>query len=766
MKEDLLRALWPNGPRPNIWAIVDAAQDQRVYWTLTNSFLHHGCLFAGRLPEALEMAAPYLVQLDPDDKFTTYLAENMGRSLGIFLRCDTTLDDLRRHLRKFLTVKDMSGRKMLFRYYDPRVMRVYLPTCTATELQTVFGPMKAIWTEARDSRSLTQFEMKGKELRVTQQAIGGGQSEPGGDDLVPEVVPAQNVLVVPKSKGTRSRVPILLQGAGRGGRLLRSSGIVRVYRTATATEEVTFGAIGYTIPPSTLDPDVTIYAEGATPGEVVLSLETNRGGKAQKSLTVVAPRLETGGGEVCVGVMGESLGSRRRIDIPPAEPKSFKGRLILRTAPGGPALQLFTSERSTPGFDLSEGFSFDAPRETVSYWIEGEEPSKTLGDATLQLLVEDGTAAGDSCPVTAVRVHMAEAVVPGTPSRTGRWPVERHADTVTKAQLVLLTGVTEESRAIALRATTTPAGVKLRWSAQRKEDDGKAARQLSANPLPTLTANQNDAVLLSDATGTFSIHATAGATEGWGGPESELELVLVHAAMTANGSTVNGRFCACARILGTDQFRLHSGKDPAVRLEAEVRLTGGGPDGQRGVDSIYGGWINNIVSENAGARYKGGAIRRTTYNYGDSQVDFEAGPLLDATAGTRCLGSSEPKGQLSAGGESTVTVRAHMAPATQWKVHNEAALDKTIEQIWLYRDCKSYLTLWSADAPSQLGVVLQTGYSFTGDYTCNTTKTIRTTVPARLAPMGTVVFPALVPASQTELEAHPPVSGGSNVEES
>jgi hypothetical protein len=736
-----------------------------VYWTLTNSFLHHGCLFAGRLPEALEMAAPYLVQLDPDDKFTTYLAENMGRSLCIFLRCDTTLDDLRRHLRKFLTVKDMSGRKMLFRYYDPRVMRIYLPSCNAAELQTVFGPMRAIWTESADSRSLTQFEMKGKELLVTQQAIGGGQSEAGADDLVPEVVPAQNVLVLPKTAGARSRVPILLQGAGRGGKLQRSSSIVRVFRTATASEEVAFGAGGYTIPSSTLDPDVTVYAEGAATGDVVLTLETNRGGKAQKTLTVVAPRLETGDGAVCAGVMGEAAGQRRRIDIPPVEPRSFKGRLILRAAAGGPALQLFTSEQSSPGFDLTEGFSFDAPRETVSFWIEGETPSKTMGDATLQLLVEDGATVGDSRPVTVVRMEAVTARIPGTPSKTGRLGVTPVHDQITMSPLVVLAGATDAAEGIGLQAATVPADVPLRWSVERVADDSTGIRAVSANAVPSLTQTEFTAILLSDAAGTFSVRAVAGQAGGWGGPQAELEYVLVHAALVSNNSGVNGRFCACARVPGTDQFRLHSGKEPAVRLDADVRLTGGGPDSQRGLDAIYGGWINNIVSENAGARYKGGVIRRTVYTHGEAEIDFEAGPVLDAVAGARCLRSSEPIGPLAAGG-AEVSVRAHMSPATQWRIQDGTALDKTIEQIWLYRDCKSYLTLWSADAPSQLGVLLQTGYSFTGDYTCNTTKTIRTTVPARLAPTGTVAFPALVPASRTELEAHPPASGGSNVEES
>jgi hypothetical protein len=33
---------------------------------------------------------------------------------------------------------------LLFRYYDPRVLRVYLPSCRPSELETVFGPVVSV----------------------------------------------------------------------------------------------------------------------------------------------------------------------------------------------------------------------------------------------------------------------------------------------------------------------------------------------------------------------------------------------------------------------------------------------------------------------------------------------------------------------------------------------------------------------------------------------------------------------------------------------
>ena len=732
MTEELQGILWPKGHRPDIWAIVDAAQDQQVYWTLTNSFLPHSCLFAGALPEALEMAAPYLVQLDPDDKLTTYLAKNLARNVAIFLRTDASLHQLRHHLRTFLTVKDASGRRMLFRYYDPRVLRVYLPTCNTTELETVFGPVTSYWTVSEEPGALTQFEFRGKGLRVTPQPLGAGA---GVDEMAPVIVCAQSAIAVNKARTGHARAPVLLQGAGRGGILRRSSAALRFFRTVTAAEELPFPGGAYTIPPSTLEPDVTVYAEAASASEVTLTLELAHGGKAETKVKAVELTMDGGPAEFCAGTTAET---RRRVAVLPVEPRSFTGRLTLRSAPGGPALTLYAEETSALGYALADGFSFDAPRDAVSFWIEGAAASKTVGDAGLRLFVEGSQIAGDSCPVTVVTMGRVSAVIPGTPSKSKRLPETAMAEATGANPLVLLAGAADGGSAVALRTAVTPAGVKLHWSVSRQEEDGAVIRALSANPLPTLRAADEGVALLTDAAGAFRVRAGATTGDGWGGPFAELETILIHAAVTENTTSVNGRFCACGRVPGTDQFRLHSGSGGGVKLEATVTLTGGGSDGRRGLEAIHGGWINNIVSDNAGARYKGGTTR--------GPRNFEAGPVLDAPPGeSRCVAGSSPEGPLPA----TAVIHAEIAPATSWKVVDGGP----IEQIWRYLECRSYLALWPAHAPEHLGILLQIGWSFMGDYACNETKTTRTIVPARLASTGTVAYPVPRPAAQTDIEA-------------
>jgi hypothetical protein len=155
---------WPNGSNRSVWMILDGARDRRIYSDLLNSHLIYSCLYSGDLAYDVEVAAPYLVQLEYEDQSTRgFIKRSWGQSWGVFLRCDARMDRLRRHLRTMLMVKTWRGERLLFRYYDPRVLRVYLPTCTSEELKTVFGPIQQFYAENESATSLMQFDfVRGK----------------------------------------------------------------------------------------------------------------------------------------------------------------------------------------------------------------------------------------------------------------------------------------------------------------------------------------------------------------------------------------------------------------------------------------------------------------------------------------------------------------------------------------------------------------------------------------------------------------------------
>lgn len=160
------KQFWPRSAGRETWMIVDGARDRSIYGALLDSYLNYSCLYHGEISPELELAAPYLVQLEYDDSYSIKLIERAwGNSWGVFLKCDSSMDTLRRHLRTLLTVRDQKGSMLLFRYYDPRVLRVYLPTCWEDELKTVYGPIERFWMEDESPETMLEFRPERGQLR-------------------------------------------------------------------------------------------------------------------------------------------------------------------------------------------------------------------------------------------------------------------------------------------------------------------------------------------------------------------------------------------------------------------------------------------------------------------------------------------------------------------------------------------------------------------------------------------------------------------------
>lgn len=159
--------LWPRQAAAGntIWAILDCAQDERIYSTIQGTSLAHCCLFPGRIDEVLKSAAPHLIRLEFAHRVTRYLIdEGWGNQWAVFLQADVPLEDLRIHLKQFLRARDERGQRFFFRFYDPRVLQVYLPTCTPEELRVFYGPITRFVTEGEGPAMLSDFVLEGGEL--------------------------------------------------------------------------------------------------------------------------------------------------------------------------------------------------------------------------------------------------------------------------------------------------------------------------------------------------------------------------------------------------------------------------------------------------------------------------------------------------------------------------------------------------------------------------------------------------------------------------
>ncbi len=131
-----------------LYAILDAARDPLVLAVLFQCDQEYESLYEGPEGEKLPVVGPYLVRLPKDSSLLEVVVRaSWGKSWGVFLTSEGPCADVHNHLRHFLMVKLPESKQVYFRFYDPRVLRVYLPTCTGEETGAFFGPIKYFLTE-------------------------------------------------------------------------------------------------------------------------------------------------------------------------------------------------------------------------------------------------------------------------------------------------------------------------------------------------------------------------------------------------------------------------------------------------------------------------------------------------------------------------------------------------------------------------------------------------------------------------------------------
>ncbi|HMT28078.1 MAG TPA: DUF4123 domain-containing protein [Bacteroidia bacterium] len=139
-----------------IFGEIDTAQK------LQSKFLS---LYKEQNEELLSSVAPHLFQYQSGTEFSEWLLEKgWGNAWGVFVISKVGLEDLQNHFRKFLMVKTEDGKELFFRFYDPRVLRIFLPTCNESQLEEFFGPVESYLLEDDDPSKAIRFKLVNKKL--------------------------------------------------------------------------------------------------------------------------------------------------------------------------------------------------------------------------------------------------------------------------------------------------------------------------------------------------------------------------------------------------------------------------------------------------------------------------------------------------------------------------------------------------------------------------------------------------------------------------
>lgn len=177
----LAHHLWPqSGPDGDgrvLYMIVDAARDPGLYPGLLarEEEAEMRALYQGDTASEMAEVAPYLVRLDRGSAVADWLVgEGWGRGWGILVQAggDGDIDMVRRHFRKFTIVNDAKGAAYLFRFYDPVVLRTFLPISDAAQRDALFGPGIRFMMEDAGADALVLFELVNGDLRRVEVPLG------------------------------------------------------------------------------------------------------------------------------------------------------------------------------------------------------------------------------------------------------------------------------------------------------------------------------------------------------------------------------------------------------------------------------------------------------------------------------------------------------------------------------------------------------------------------------------------------------------------
>jgi|GEM_PF-5906653 len=149
-RHSVLASIWPASKKdclPKVFALLDGVRDDNIEPLLANSTIHYSCLYSGKLTLEAKRAAPYLVEIEPDNNASlSFLDIALKDGLGIvyITQSSVTLDQLRQHCRRISKVTLPNKKNVNFRYYDPRILPLITKVSHESERTKILGPASSI----------------------------------------------------------------------------------------------------------------------------------------------------------------------------------------------------------------------------------------------------------------------------------------------------------------------------------------------------------------------------------------------------------------------------------------------------------------------------------------------------------------------------------------------------------------------------------------------------------------------------------------------
>ncbi|TCN33796.1 DUF4123 domain-containing protein [Sinorhizobium americanum] len=135
-------------PGAQLFILLDPSRDSNLTTVIQGLAQRAECLYIGSARDEFEDDAPWLAQCEDLDGLSDFLIdEGMGQRWCVFAISDGSYDELFRHFRKLVKIRQAKGDLLFFRFYDPEVLGSIIPFLTSEQRTYLFGPVRSFLME-------------------------------------------------------------------------------------------------------------------------------------------------------------------------------------------------------------------------------------------------------------------------------------------------------------------------------------------------------------------------------------------------------------------------------------------------------------------------------------------------------------------------------------------------------------------------------------------------------------------------------------------
>lgn len=160
--EQFKQQLMPNSQQGVRYALVDSTRHEQLYNYITEHAVYQ-CLYSDIEAIRLARYAPYCIDLDRSPAFISHWFAHAGQGWslhwGWLFQSRLSLVELQHHFKKISHIQLPNKQQLLWRFYDPRVLKKTLPGLSHAQTSDAFGVLQGITFYQTENARFVQLRM-------------------------------------------------------------------------------------------------------------------------------------------------------------------------------------------------------------------------------------------------------------------------------------------------------------------------------------------------------------------------------------------------------------------------------------------------------------------------------------------------------------------------------------------------------------------------------------------------------------------------------